>query len=188
MPEFLQGIEPWALFVQAIGVVAAVWGVLSFQQKTQRGILIFQLIKHALWMTHFLLLGAFAGCFLNGISMFRCLIFYLANKYKWADHKAWHGVFVVLILIATAFSWIRGEGPMALLPMGGTLVSTYSLSQRDPFRVRAVTFFVSPFWLTYNIINFSIPGILTEIISMASIIIGIIRLDLPRMRKKEPKK
>jgi hypothetical protein len=51
--------------------------------------------------------------------------------------------------------------------------------------VRAVSFLSSPCWLVYNIINFSIPGILTEVFAMCSIIVGILRIDLPKMRKKK---
>jgi hypothetical protein len=40
-------------------------------------------------------------------------------------------------------------------------------------------------WPVYNIINFSIPGILTEVFAMCSIIVGILRIDLPKMRKKK---
>ena len=41
----------------------------------------------------------------------------------------------------------------------------------------------SPTWLIYNILNRSIGGSLTEAISLVSIIVGIIRLDL----RKKPK-
>ncbi len=183
MTALFASIPWWMVVVQGIGVVAAVWGVLSFQQKTQRGIVAFQLVNHVLWMTHFLLLGAYAGCILNAIGIFRCIVFSLRGEHKWARHPAWYALFAALLVGAAAFSWWQGDGAAALLPMSAMLLTTVSLSLHDPFRVRALTFFGSPFWLTYNIINFSIPGIVTEIFAMTSIVIGILRHDLSRKPK-----
>lgn len=185
MIEWFESMTLWDWFVQGIGVIAAIVGISSFQQKTQKGIVLFQLINNVLWSLHFLLLGAWAGFMLNAIGIFRGLVFYFRSERKWAASNVWYAVFVALFVGASAFSWIQGDGALALLPMTGMLFTTVSLALRDPFHVRVFSFGSSPCWLTYNIINFSIPGIVTEIFAMCSIIVGILRIDLPKMRAKK---
>ena len=183
--EFFARMTFWDWFVQGIGVVASILGISSFQMKTQKGIVLLQTMGSALWSVHFLLLGAAAGCMLNAIAILRGIVFYFRTDRKWAAHSAWYAVFIAMLFGAMVFSWVQGDGAKALLPFCGMIATTVSLALRDPFRVRAVSFLSSPCWLVYNIINFSIPGILTEVFAMCSIIVGILRIDLPKMRRKK---
>ena len=187
MIEWFQSMTLWDWFVQAIGIVAALLGIASFQRKTQQGIVLFQLAGNVMWTLHFLLLGAAAGGLLNGIAILRGVVFYFRSERKWAASPAWYAVFIAMFAGAAAFSWGQGDGALALLPLGGMIFTTVSLALRNAFLVRVVSFGSSPCWLIYNIINFSIPGILTEIFAMCSIIIGIVRIDLPKMRRKGEK-
>ncbi len=187
MPECLIALDWKNIWAQGIGVLAALWGILSYQQKTQRGIVTFKLINQLLWMTHFLLLGAWAGCILNGIGVFRCTVFYFSCDHKWAQHKIWYAVFAALIIAAGIFSWRQGDGWIALLSMCGSLLSTYSLSLQDPFRVRAINLCSSPLWLIYNLFKHSGAGIVTELLSIGSIIIGILRHDLLNLKRNRSK-
>ena len=183
--EFFVNMSLWDWVVQGIGVVAAILGISSFQMKTPRGIVLLQLLGSTMWTIHFLLLGAAAGGILNAIAVFRGIIFYLRNDHKWAAHPAWYGVVGAMLVGATVFSWVNADGALALLPLAGMIATTVSLALRDAFRVRAVSFISSPCWLIYNVINASIPGIITEIFAMCSIIVGILRIDLPKMRRKK---
>lgn len=185
MIEWLGSMTLWDWFVQGIGIVGAILGVASFQRKTQQGIVLFQLSGNVMWTLHFLLLGAAAGGILNGIAILRGVVFYFRAERKWAASPVWYAVFIAMFTGAAIFSWWQGDGALALLPLGGMIFTTVSLALRDPFLVRVVSFGSSPCWLTYNIINFSIPGIATEIFAMTSIIVGVLRIDLPRMRKKK---
>lgn len=180
MTLFGMEIDPWYLLAQAIGVIAATVGILSFQQKKQSGIVLYQAVNCMLWMVHMFMLGAVTGGFMNLIGVTRGIVFYYRGRYRWADSRLWIPVFCVLAVVAGAFSWVQGDGWLALLPMSAMVLTTFSLSLRSPFRVRALTFFSSPCWCTYNVIKGSIPGILTEIFVMVSIVIGILRFDVKR--------
>ncbi|MBQ9773790.1 MAG: YgjV family protein [Clostridia bacterium] len=182
MLDFFQNMTALEIAAQGIGVCATILAILSFQQKTQKSIVFFQLLNNVLWTAHFLMLGAWAGGLLNAIGIFRGLVFCFRGEKEWARSPVWYGVFSLAFIGASVFAWIQGDGALALLPLAGMLFTTVSLSLRDPFRVRVISFFSSPCWLTYNIINASIPGAFTEIFMMCSILIGILRIDLPRMR------
>ena len=186
--ELIKTVTLWDVLVQGIGICAAVLGISSFQGKTQKQIVLLQLLGNILWSLHFLLLGAWAGGILNAIAIFRGLVFYFRTDKKWARSPVWYVVFCALFVGAAVFSWIFEDGAWSLLPLAGMILTTFSLALHDPFRVRAVTFFASPCWLVYNAINGSIPGVLTESFAICSIIIGILRMDLPLLLKKRKEK
>ncbi len=184
MFDQLLQMSPMEITAQIIGVIATLSCLISFQQKTQRAIVLFQLLNHALWMTHFLLLGAWSGSVMNIVGILRCTVFSLRETHAWARHNLWYFLFGALIIGASVFSWVQGDGAMALLPMAGMLLTTYSLTLHDPFRVRCLTFFNSPFWMVYDLLKGTLFGVLTEIMAMTSIVIGVIRVDLPARRAK----
>lgn len=184
MFDIFTKMTPFEIVTQGVGVCATILAIISFQQKTQRGIVFFQLLNNILWTAHFLMLGAWAGGMLNAIGIFRGLVFVNRTDKKWAQSPVWYGVFTLAFTAAAIFSWRQGDGALALLPLAGMLFTTVSLALRDPFRVRVVSFFSSPCWLTYNAINASLPGVFTEAFMMCSIIVGILRIDLPRMRRE----
>ncbi len=187
MGNLLFGSDFIELVAQAIGVAAAFFGIFSFQQKERGKILIWQIINNVLWTAHMLLLGAVAGGLLNAIGIFRGIVFYFREERKWAQSNAWYFIFCALFAAVSAFSWMMGDGALALLPMLGMFFTTVSLALRDPFHVRFVSFFSSPCWLSYNAVKGSIPGVCTETFLIVSITVGILRLDLPRFRQRAKK-
>ena len=68
---------------QIIGFVAMGIAIVSFQQKSQRGIILFQLFSSLLWVINFILLGGIVGALLNGVGVFSSLVF--GNKEKFLD-------------------------------------------------------------------------------------------------------
>lgn len=185
MPELFPSLDPTYLIAQALGVVAALFGIFSFQQKKRGGILVFQIVNNVFWTVHMFMLGAWAGGALNAIGILRGIVFFFREDRKWAQSKVWYAVFSLLFAGASAFSWVQGDGALALLPLAGMLFTTFSLAEKDPFRVRLISFGSSPCWLTYNLIKGSIPGACTEIFLICSIIIGILRHDFPRFGRRE---
>jgi hypothetical protein len=69
-----------------------------------------------------------------------------------------------------------------ILPVVGMVITTVSFCLGRAKAVRVLGIFNSPLWLTYNIFNFSLGGIITESVALISIVIGIVRYDL---KKKE---
>ena len=159
---------------QIIGVVALTLAVISFQQKTHKYILTFQLLANIMFVLHFGLIGAYTGALLNFVAMLRSVVF--VNKGKsWADNKFWLWLFCALSVIAGVVTW---ESWKSVLPIAGMVCSTVAFWIKTPRYVRLVSFPSSPLWLVYNMLGKSYAGVLTEVINMTSIIIAIIRLDL----------
>ena len=176
---------------QCIGLVAMCVAIGSFQMRTQKNILRMQVISDCLFTVHFLLLGAISGGVLNAIGIVRSLIFTQRNEKKWAASEVWVYVFLVLILCTypMAFLVFHKEATTAnlileILPVLGMVATTFSFHMEKASMVRAFSTISSPLWLTYNVFNHSVGGILTEVFALLSILIGILRLDIHRKPKE----
>ena len=162
------------LIAQIIGAVALALAVISFQQKTHKYILTFQLAANFAFVLHFALLGAYTGALLNAVALLRAIVF--VNKGNiWADKKLWLYLFCILSLVVGVFTW---EGTLSILPILGMLCTTVAFWIKTPKYVRLCAFPSSPMWLIYNFANQAWGGVFTEVINMTSIIIAIIRIDI----------
>ena len=179
---------------QAVGIIGLIIMVLSFQQKTQRNIVLYQLASSMLFTVHYFMLGAYVGSLLNFIGIFRAFVF--ANKNKsWAQKKFWLYLFLtafVTVGILTLdgyiniFEWNASFSSIstyiAMLPIIGMSFTTVAFWITYAPTVRKLSFPNSPCWLIYNFYNHSWAGVATEIIVMTSIIVAMIRYDFKKVR------
>lgn len=177
-------MEPFEIFAQAVGIVAMVIGVLSFQQKTQKGIVTMQFCSSILFAVHFGLLQAWMGCILNGIGIIRAAVYSQRSKHAWAAHAAWMFGFIAAFVCTYILSFAVFATPPTLpnfikeiLPVIGMVATTVSFRAKSAALVRSLSFVSSPAWLAYNIWSGSLGGALTECFVVVSIIVGILRLD-----------
>ncbi|MBQ8431463.1 MAG: YgjV family protein [Clostridia bacterium] len=176
------------LVAQIIGFAGLAMNCLSYQLKSKRSLIIAQLFGALFFVVHFGLLGAIMGCMLNLIAAVRSLIFANAERTH-ANHPAWLALFIAIYIGTYVLTFTVFEEPVTLpnlllqiLPPIAMVFSTVSFRTKNAGTVRKLCLFCSPLWLIYNIFNLSISGILTETISLISIVTGILRLD----RKKDP--
>lgn len=165
---------------QIIGVIALIMAIISFQNNTKKGILLFQLLAGSIFSIHFLLLGAYTGAALNAVSVVRNIVFYNKNKHKWAAHVGWLYTFILISILMGILTW---DGIFSLFPTLGMVLGSVAFWVDNPTQVRRLTFPVSPLWITYNIAKRSYAGIITELFIMTSIIVGMIRFDKGKKSK-----
>lgn len=156
---------------QLVGVAALTMVVLSYQGGTQRRILFLQICGSLLFTIHFGLLGALTGAAINAVSMARAIAF---HRYGTRQRRpVWLPVAIgALFVIAGVITW---QGVLSVLPIAAMLVSTYAFWQQDAQRLRAIVIGSPPLWLMYNFAVGSIPGIVTELLNLASICGGLWR-------------
>lgn len=150
--------------------------VISYQQKTHKNILTFQMVSGLLFTIHYILLGAYTGAVMNFLGAFRSLVYSNRGK-SWASSKIWPAGFSVAFFISGILTW---ENVFSVFPLIAMLVSSVVLWIEQPKINRMLSIPTSTCWLIYNIKTVSYPGIITEIFVLGSIIIGIIRLDIKK--------
>ena len=169
---------------QAIGIVGMTFGILSYLNKSQRGIMIFQLLTTVFFAVHFFMLHAVTGCLLNVLGAIRAAIYAQRSKHAWAAHPAWIFVFSggALLMYLLSFT-VFGVEPTArllileLLPVIAVTVTSVAYRLPGGGQVRVLSLFASPLWLIYNALNGSIGGFISDSLSIISIFVGMYKHD-----------
>ena len=172
-----------ALIAQIVGLFAMAFNIFSYQQRTQKRAIAFQLGGSILFAVNYLMLGAVVGGILNAVGIVRALVFLNKEKLN-ATKPVWlmgfTGVYLLSYLLtftvfgkeATAFNLI-----VEFLPVIGMTATTISFRLSDAKAIRRFGLVSSPSWLVYNIVSFSVGAIICEVLSLCSIFIGMFRLD-----------
>lgn len=157
------------LLIQIIGLAAVFFEIGSVQRKKRINILGFQLIGNALWVVHFLLLGAVTGAALNVVGAIRAYTF---QRFGSSSNRSTTvlGVVLLLVLIIGAASW---QGDLSILPLVATIVTTIGIWQLKEQRIRVIVLISSPLWFAYNLLIGSYAGVANEILLMVSILIAL---------------
>lgn len=179
-------MQPIEMIAQAVGIVAMAFNILSYQQKKQSAVIAFQLVGATLFAVNFLMLSATVGGILNIIGALRAIVFLNKKKLR-ADHPAWLvGFILIYIAVYVCTFTLFGKEPTAynfiieFLPVVGMIATTVGFRLKEASDVRKCGLVSSPSWLIYNVSNFAIGAIICEVLSLVSIIVGIIRLDIKR--------
>lgn len=172
-----------ALIAQIVGLFAMAFNIFSYQQRTQKGAIAFQLGGSILFAVNYLMLGALVGGILNAVGIVRALVFLNREKLK-ATHPAWLIGFIATYLASYVLTFtVFGKAPtlfnliVEFLPVIGMTATTISFRLSDAKAIRRFGLISSPSWLVYNIVSFSVGAIICEVLSLGSIFIGMLRLD-----------
>lgn len=172
-----------ALIAQIIGLFAMAFNIFSYQQKTQRNAIAFQLGGSILFAINYLMLGAVVGGILNAVGILRALVFLNREKLK-ATHPAWLAGFTAVYLLSYVLTFtVFDKDPTAFnlivefLPVIGMTATTVSFRLSDAKAIRRYGLVSSPSWLVYNIVSRNLGAIICEVLSLSSIFIGMFRLD-----------
>ena len=155
---------------QILGIVVVILGFFAFQQKTQKGIIIFQIIMGVVFVLHYLCLKAPTAIALNLIGVLNC-IFCLFRKKKQSGYTE-PIIFSIIIAIVGIFTW---EGYRSIYLIVGLIVNFFSVAFKNPQNTRKAMFIKAPLCLIYNALVQSIGGVVFEITVLTSAIIGLCR-------------
>lgn len=177
---------PLEIVAQVVGIVAMVFNILSYQGKKQSTVITLQLFGASLFAVNFFMLGATIGGIMNIIAAVRAIVFVNKKRLR-AESIWWLIAFIILFLTAyvltftvfgKAFTLINAL--IELLPVIAMTVSTIGFRNGSAKAIRYWGLIGSPSWLIYNIFNLAIGAIICEVVSLISIIVGIIRYDIKK--------
>ena len=161
----------WEIIGQALGIIATIITLLSFQTNTKKRFLLILSFATLTSALSYLCLGAFAGFAVNAVALGRNICLGVQKSATLPSYLC-AVLFAVLMCIAGAFSW---QGPISLLVILPMALSTVMMSFGKPDILRKTALVASPAILLYNIFVFSIGGIINEILAVSSAVIGIVR-------------
>ena len=184
-------MKPLEIAGQIISLFAMACNILSYQQKKQSRLIFLQLFGGALFSVSFFLLGATIGGILNLIATVRAVLFLFPEKLH-TKHPAWLAGFIATYIAVYVLSFTTfgiEPSPIAfaieVLPIIGMTALSIGFMLGDSRRMRRLGLISSPAWLIYNIYYASSGAIVCEIISLASILLGMYRHDRKKAKNIE---
>lgn len=169
------------IIIQLIGGMGVVASIIAFQCKKHHAILFFRTLNEFLFAIQYLLLGAYTGTAVNLIGCIRNLIFTKCI----ARGKKTTVPIIIFCVLFTVFGIVTWQGPKSILIIAAKVISSAAYGNKNTALVRKVILITSSCWLIYNCFVFSIAGILCEAFTLISLIVGIIRLDILPVIKKQ---
>ena len=159
------------LLGHAVGFISVALFFYSYQRSKKSKIMIIQTVATALSCVQYLLIGAASGFALNIVCIIRNFAFYYREKNNKTDLVT-PVIFAVAMAVMSCFSW---EGIHSLLITLGLIVNTVCMGICDAKSFRKTILISSTLILAYNFFALSYSGMLSESISLISVVIGIVR-------------
>ena len=169
------------IVIQALGFLGIAASIITFQCKKHDKILLFKTVNELLFAIQYILLGAYTGTAMNIIGSIRNIISAKLVK-KGKRTTAICIFFSVLFLVFTALTW---DGYKSLLVVVAKVLSTVAYGNKNPKVVRRIILFTSLCWFAYSIFIGSYSGAINEFLTICSIIVGIIRIEIIPKRKSK---
>ena len=152
---------------------------LSYLLKDRRKILGANFIAHIGQTTAMAMLNGYTGAAMAIIMMLRDLIFLIIESRKLKGKEINKKLDLVILIVTIALMIILTiftyNGPLSLLSVLATLVTTFALWQKDVKIYKILGVIAGIFWLAYNIFIMSIMGIILEFIVVICSNIGYIK-------------
>lgn len=155
---------------EVVGAIGVVLLIAIFQANNRHVILRLQILSCVIWALYYGLLGAFTPAALIGIGGVRS---YLFEKYRTQEWL--YQVMIVVYAIATLVTWKNATTMLAFI---GILIATTALWQKSPRAIRSVSLIAVPFWVAYDVTNGSYLGLVGDLITLTSIVVGSLRFDV----------
>ncbi len=165
-----------------VGIVAVVIFLLSYQQKTRKGIVTCNIISRVLYIVQYILLFAFEGAVLDVAGT---VASFLAQKRDTPFiKKHLKAVITATNIGIIVCGLLLYKNVFSLLPIIGVLLHTGAFWLTNEKHIRIVSLIGSPFWFVYNFASGAYGSSIGDALSMVSIIIAIVRYDILKQKSK----
>lgn len=166
------------IVAQILGILAVITFLLSFQFKKRKNIITVNVISRTLYITQYILLGAFEGAALDFTGAVSSVI---ASHKEKSYIKKHLGIIVILInVILIAVGVILYENIYSIFAIIGVVLEINALWITEEKNIRRLSFLSAPFWFVYNFMNRAYGSALGCVLVMVSIIIATLRYDIKR--------
>ena len=157
---------------QIFGVIAILFGFISYQVKTQRQLIFMQSTTAAVFCVHYLLIGAYTGMAMNAVNIVRNFVYDKRNQ-RGSNDVYTPLAFAIVQAIIGIVTWNAWYSVFVFL---GIVGNTVCMSFKNPQNVRKSIIITSPLVFTYDAFAKSWGGMAYETVAWISAIIGIVRV------------
>jgi hypothetical protein len=168
----------------AIGALAAVVFVLSYQMKARRWIVLLGAVARILFVVQYLLLGAYAGAVLDVLGIVAAFVAQRKDHPKLKQLLPLVIPMIHLALLGVCIAFYQNIFDVfALL---GTSLHVGALWFTKEKHIRRVSLAGSPCWMVYNLTSKAYPSAVSDFFTICSLVIAIIRYDILGVKRMPP--
>lgn len=167
-------MEPHIIIAQIIGIVAIAFSFVTYQMKSNRGVMVMLSLATTLFCIHYSILGATTGLVLNVVGIIRNICYCFKDK-KILSSKIVPVILAAVMAVLSIFTW---EGYHSVFFVVGITLNTLAMGYFTSQGLRKSILLTSTLILIYDALipgSPSISGMLNETIAITSSIIGIFR-------------
>ena len=162
------------IIVNAVGVVALIFLVASYQMKERTAIFNVYLGAAISWIFYFVLQGNIASALMNIVGIVRTIIFKLRGKYKWVDSYWTLVVFLVVMLGLTALSFRDWRD---IFPLLATAFSTFAFFAIKEKSIRVINLGAYVAWILNGVTCGYWVALACDSITFVSLVIALVRFS-----------
>lgn len=157
---------------QILGFVAFVVSLFAYQRVKKKDILLCMVLSNIINLVHYLMIGAFSGCITKTIAIFRDSFIVLKEKNKGLSNILFLLIFILIYVLVSIYTF---TSILSLFPLIAAIIYIIPTWLGNSKTVKKAALLCYVLWLIYNIYVLSIAGLIANIISIVSIIIGLKR-------------
>ncbi|MBR5527366.1 MAG: YgjV family protein [Clostridia bacterium] len=167
-----------------IGYLGVLCFIISYLQKKRKGIIAFTFAARVFFVTHYVLLGGYAGAVQNGVGGVASIISYLRGK-RFFNSKFMPVLIFLLTLAGGVLTYDSTRGIVSVFPVVAMLIQNTALWLKNQTYIRILTLAGIPIWFVYNFSCGSLPAMTSDTLSAISLIVSLVRYDIiPRVKLK----
>lgn len=175
------------LIGQGIGIVAFIISCIRYFLRKKKDIIRISIISYVIYIVHYFLIGALAGSYALIISLFRDIYLYQREKHKKYRHrKIYNNAFVFIVFFFVYFCLMLANinQPKDILPLlAGMVYFCFEWFTTNKTTIKIAGSITNIPWVIYDILSFSLAGLIADIISFIAAFIGITK-DKKRRSKR----
>ena len=167
------------------GICAVALFVISYQMKSRRAIIALGAASRILYVTQYILLGAFEGAALDISGMIASILAQKKDAKLIKKHLKLFIIGIDAVIVASGLLFYRNI--FSLFPIVGVLLHTSAFWLEKEKHIRLVSLLGSPFWLVFNLTSGAYGSAIGDTLSIVSILVAILRYDILNKNKGEIK-
>ncbi len=169
------------ILIQIIGFLGLALSIIAFQFKKHKQIVLCKMSSELTFALQYILLGAWTGAVLDFISVIRNLLFLRLVK----KGRSTTPVIIIFGLFVIATGFFTYDGIFSLMPIGSKLLTTVSYGMKNEKWLRLITLPSCVLWIIYNVSVCSIAAVLTDSITLISLLIAMYKFDIKGNQKAD---
>lgn len=170
------------ILAQIFAFIAVFVGVISYQLKEMKHILISQLISNGMMFFNYALLGGFSGAGISIVAIFQSIVTYIFNKKEKKIHWSITGLFIVFYVICSLKAYTSF---IDLLPCLAATAFAISLVQEKSSVYRVCMLINILLWTGYDVDYKAYASLLGRVAMFVSVISAMIRIDYKEYKNKK---